>query len=118
METKLQSQEDIQEFLTKNGIEWKLVNFNELKYSRTIEFKVYETTYRIIWFINQSTLQIMNGSNRPSCIPFKYISFDGCFPLIGGNKSILFSYVKLNKQSIFDREFPYEGFRIPLELKK
>lgn len=107
--------DEIIEALNKLGIENELVNKDKYGFSRTIQFKIYDITYRIIWFVNQSTLTIGEGK-RPAQIPFKYIYFDNTFPLIDGNKSLGFSFVKFEKKSIFDRQFPYEVFRIPLEL--
>ena len=107
--------DEIIEALNKLGIENELVNKDKYGFSRTIQFKVYDITYRIIWFVNQSTLTIGEGK-RPAQIPFKYIYFDNTFPLIDGNKSLGFSFVKFEKKSMFDRQFPFEVFRIPLEL--
>ena len=107
--------DEIIETLNKLGIKNEIVNKDKYGFSRTIQFKVYDITYRIIWFVNQSTLTIGEGK-RPAQIPFKYIYFDNTFPLIDGNKSLGFSFVKFEKKSIFDRQFPYEVFRIPLEL--
>lgn len=107
--------EEIIEFLNKIGIKANLVDENEHGFSRTISFTVYEIEYRIVWFINNSTLYIGNNK-RAACIPFKYMYLDTTFPLVGGNRSIGFSYTKLKKESMFDRSFPYEVFRIPIEL--
>jgi|GEM_PF-4326398 len=102
-------------FLNKFGIKTEIIDIDKYGFSRTIEFKVYEITYRIIWFINESTLMIGTG-DRASQILFKYIYFDGTFPLIEGNKSLGFSYVKFERENIFDRLYPYEVFRIPLDI--
>ena len=107
--------DEIIEALNKLGIKNEIVNVDKYGFSRTIQFKVYDTIYRIIWFVNQSTLTIGEGK-RPAQIPFKYIYYDNTFPLVDGNKSLGFSFVKFEKKSIFDRQFPYEVFRIPLEL--
>lgn len=113
----MNSPEEIVKFLNKNGVDARLLNPDDSGFSRIIHFRIYEIEYRIIWFINQSTLQI-GTSKRAACIPFKYIYIDETFPLVGGNKSIGFSYTKNKKKSIFDREYPYEIFRIPLELEE
>lgn len=107
--------EQMCEFLNKHGIKTTMINPADTGYSRTIQFKVYEVDYRIVWFINESTLQIGSG-DRPAQIPFKYIYFDTTFPLVKDNKSIGFSYVKNEVKGWFDWEFPYEVFRLPLEL--
>lgn len=83
-------------------------------FNRTIFFTIYNVEYQIEWYVNQSTL-IIGNKNRSARLPFKYIYLDDCFPLVFENLSIGFSYTKNQKQSIFDREFPYENFRIPLE---
>jgi len=43
--------------------------------------------------------------------------YDTTYPFKNGNKSIGFSYIKKDKKNIFDRVYPFEVFRIPLELK-
>lgn len=103
-------------FLNSHGIKAELIDFDDYGFSRTIGFAVYGIEYRIIWFKNQSTLQI-GTHRRAGQIPFKYMYFDNCFPLVGGNKSIGFSYVKLERKSVFDRQYPYEVFRLPLEIE-
>jgi hypothetical protein len=109
--------EEIISFLNKLDINTELVNTDIYGFSRTIQFKVYDIIYRIVWFINQSTLQIGEGK-RPAQIPFRFIYLDNNFPLIGENKSIGFSYNKYEKKSMFGREYPYEVFRIPLDFNK
>lgn len=96
-------------FLNQYGIKTQIHSI------RCITFNVYDITYTIEWFINQSTLKIGNNK-RSSRIPFKYIYLDNTFPLIDGNRSIAFSFVKNEKKSMFDSEFLYENFRIPIEL--
>lgn len=102
-------------FLNNHGVKAELVDFDKYDFSRTIGFTVYGIEYRIVWFVNESTLQI-GTHKRAARIPFKYMYFDRSFPLIGDNKSIGFSYVKFEKKSMFDREYPYEVFRLPIEL--
>lgn len=82
---------------------------------RSIKFSVYGINYRIVWYCNQSQL-LIGDSDRAAVIPFKYMYVDRTFPLIGGNKSIGFAYTKAKRETIFDREFPYECFRIPVEI--
>lgn len=107
--------EKIIKTLNDVGIKTEIINKDEYGFSRTIDFKVYEIEYRIVWFINESTLYI-GGGVRAAQIPFKYIYIDRTYPLFGGNKSVAFSYVKNKKESIFDREFPFGCFRIPIEI--
>ena len=107
--------QELLNFLNNHGVEAELIDFDEHGFSRTIAFTVYNVDYRIIWFKNESTLHI-GANKRSACIPFKYLFYDTTYPLIGGNKSIGFSYVKFEKKSIFDREYPYEVFRLPVEM--
>lgn len=109
--------ENFLSFLNRNGVNVnaELVDLDNYGFSRTIAFTVYGIEYRIVWFQNESTLQI-GAHKRAARIPFKYMYLDECFPLVGGNKSIGFAYTKLEKTSVFDREYPYEVFRIPIEI--
>lgn len=107
--------EEIKELLNRHGVETEYTDIDNHGFSRRIAFKVYDIDYKIVWFCNQSTLEIGHGK-RPACIPFKYVYFDNTYPLINGNKSIGFSYSKKEKTSRFDRVYPYEVFRIPLEI--
>ena len=101
------------EFLDSFEIEWHKVNIDKYGFSRSIEFTVNEQSYIIVWFKNESTLRIGDNTNAPR-VKFKYVYFDNCFPLQGGNRSIAFSYTKNKVESFVDRMFPYESFRIPL----
>lgn len=85
-------------------------------FSRNIEFTVENQKYEIIWYKNVSTLLIGDSSNkrRPQ-IPFKWVYLDKSFPISGN--CLGFAHTKFEKRSIFDREYPYESFRIPLEEK-
>ncbi len=107
--------DDIIKYLNEIDISTEYVNKDKYGFSRTIKFKVYDTIYRISWFKNQSEL-LIGENKRCSRIPFKYIYFDNTYPCIGGNKCIGFSQVKFEKKNMFDKEFPYECFRIPIEL--
>ena len=44
--------DEIIETLNKLGIKNEIVNKDKYGFSRTIQFKVYDITYRIIWFVN------------------------------------------------------------------
>ena len=108
--------EEMLNFLNANGIKAELVDFDKWDFSRTIGFTVYGIEYRIVWFTNESTLRI-GTHERAARIPFKFMYLDTCYPLIDGNKSIGFSYIKNEvRNSFFDRKYPYEVFRIPIEL--
>lgn len=104
---------NIVEFLKGYGIESEYVDFDKHNYSRTIQFTVNEQTYQIYWFNNESKLKI-GTHKRAGFVMFKYIYFDTCFPIIGGNENLGFSYTKHEKKSMFDRTFNYYDFRLPL----
>lgn len=108
--------EEIFIFLKELGIEPTYINQDKFGFSRTIQFKVYDTVYQIIWFKNESTLKVGLG-RRVAQIPFRWLFLDCSFPLLDANRSIAFSYNKFEKKSLFDRLYPYEVFRLPLELK-
>lgn len=108
--------EDIIRTLETLEIKTEIVDKDKYGFSRTIKFKVYDIIYKIEWYKNESKLLIGEGK-RPAQIPFKFIYFDRNYPLVDNNKSIGFSYSKTEKRSVFDREYPYEVFRIPLEIK-
>ena len=105
--------ENIVEFLKSHNIESKYVDFDKYNYSRTIEFIVNEQTYQIYWFNNESKLKI-GTHERAGFVKFKYIYFDNCFPIVGGNDNLGFSYIKKEKENMFDSEFNYYDFRLPL----
>ena len=104
--------ENIIKFLESHGIVSEYVNFDGT-YSRTIQFIINAQTYQIIWFRNESKLKI-GTDKRSAFITFKHIYFDSCHPIVGGNESLAFSYTKKDKTSIFDNEFNYQDFHIPL----
>lgn len=106
--------DEIIKFLNDLGIETQLLG-NDDSYKRTIAFKVYGIDYRIVWFVNQCTLEV-GAHDRSAKLPFNYMYLDTTYPLVGGNKSIGFSYHKLERESIWDREYPFEVFRIPIEI--
>ena len=105
--------ENIISFLNSYNIESEYVAFDKHSYSRTIQFTVNEQVYQIVWFNNESVLKIGSGIRSPF-VKFKYIYFDNCLPIVGGNENLGFSYTRHEKKSIFDMEFNYQDFRIPL----
>ena len=107
--------ENIISFLKKYDIESEYVTFNRYGYSRTIQFSINEQTYQIVWFIGESKLKIGVDKRSPFVV-FKYIYFDDSFPIVGGNRSLGFSYTRKEVESTFDVEFNYQDFRIPLTL--
>ena len=110
------SKEKLIDFLNDNGVKAELINFDKWGFSREIGFTVYDVKYVVIWFKNNSTLCV-GTHKRPAQIPFRYVFFDNCFPLVDGNKSIGFAYEKQSGTSTLDREFLYESFRIPIEIE-
>ncbi len=101
-------------WLTNFGIQTELVNKCEISgYSRTIQFVLDEQTYQIVWFNNESKLKI-GTNNRSPFVNFKYIYLDTTYPLVGGNKSLGFSFAKKECVGMFDQPFSYQDFRIPL----
>lgn len=105
--------ENIIAFLKIHNIESEYVYLDKYNYSRTIQFTVNEQVYQIVWFNNESSLKIGSGI-RPPFVKFKYIYFDNCLPIVGGNENLGFSYTRHEKKSVFDMEFNYQDFRIPL----
>lgn len=105
--------ENIVAFLKSHNIESKYVDFDKYKYSRTIEFIVNEQVYQICWFNNESKLRI-GTHKRAGFVVFKYIYFNNCFPIVGGNENLAFSYAKKEKNSVVYNEFNYYDFRLPL----
>lgn len=112
----LKGLEDMVEFLKCCGVESEYINFDG-SYSRTIQFVVDEQIYQILWFNNESKLRI-GVSKRASFVVFKYIYLDTTFPLISGNKGLGFSFTKKGMKGMFDQEFNYYDFRLPLEIKE
>ena len=105
--------ENIISFLNSYNIESEYVAFYKYSYSRTIQFTVNEQVYQIVRFNNESILKMGSGIRAPF-VKFKYIYFDNCLPIVGGNESLGFSYTIHEKKSVFDMEFNYKDFRIPL----
>ena len=105
--------ENIVEFLKSHNIESEYVDFDKYNYSRTIQFTVNEQVYRIFWFNNESKLKI-GTHKRASFVMFKYIYFDTCFPIVGGNENLGFCYTKKDKVNFWDSSFNYYDFRLPL----
>ena len=112
--TGLQGLEDTIKFLESFDIVVEKVDLDACGYSRTIKFTIYDQVFKIVWFNNESNLKI-GDSKRAACIPFKYIYLDTTYPLVGGNRSLGFSYSINKNAGMFDRVFDYAVFRIPLE---
>ena len=112
---KADSIESITSFLKECNIKFFIDNNENESFNRNIHFIIYDIEYVINWYVNESTLYIGNHK-RASQIPFKYIYFDDSYPLVGENKSLGFSYTKLEKEYFYSRDFPYESFRIPIEI--
>ena len=104
----------IEEFLHSLGIKTERVHKDPLTgFSRHIQFQVYGVTYTIQWYANLGTL-VVGDTNRGARIPFNYLYLDKSFPIHGD--TLAFPYEKVT--GIKYRVFPYELFRIPLELKE
>ncbi len=103
-------------FLKKHGVKAEIRPSNGVSsFSRVIDFEIYGVKYHINWFINQSKLCI-GEHKRCAELPFIHLIIDRNYPMAGGNLSLAFSYTLNKPESIFDREYPYEVFRIPLEI--
>lgn len=107
----MKSIEQIKKMLSDCGI---IVTHEEGEghFNRNILFEVNDVKYTIEWYINSCTLMIGTG-HRKALIPFKYMYFDNTYPLIGGNRSIGFSYTINENAGIHERRYPFESFRIP-----
>ena len=110
----LDSKEALIKFLEFHGIEVKLVDYNEYDFSRTLEFMVYDQVYNILWFQNESVLKIGNSKRSPQ-VTFKHVFFNTTYPLIGGNKCLIFSFDTV-ESTMFGTEPSYSDFKIPLEI--
>ena len=110
------NRDEMVEFLENLGVKTELLNSGDNYFKRDIQFYINGIRYVINWFVNESTLRIGEGDRR-ACIPFRYMYYDTTYPLINGNKSIGFSYTKNEKSNMFDRMYPYEILRIPLEVE-
>ena len=105
--------EEIKSTLESVGVKHKMVNIDKHGFSRTVAFSVYGIVYRIEWYKNVSNVMVYTGS-RSARYPFRYIEVDRCFPLVGGNVSLCFSY---DKEKFLGKEkCPYDSFRIPVEI--
>lgn len=112
--TKPITLEEIEDLLSKLDIQYKYVNHHELSnFSRTIEFYVYNIQYQIIWYKNESYIQIGNNIRAPQ-YPFRYMYLDTTAPIAPfDNKSLAFAYVEEDDGS---GRYPWGVFRIPLEI--
>ena len=105
--------EQIVDFLKSHNIDSEYVNLDKYNYSRTIQFNVNNQTYQIVWFINEGKLRI-GADTRSPFVMFKHMYYDNCLPIVGGNENLSFSYTKKEKTNVYDREFNYHDFRLPL----
>lgn len=101
-------------FLNKHGIETELQEAEY--YKRTVLFKVNDVQFRIEWFTNESQL-LIGIHDHAARIPFKYIYHDTSYPIAHAS-CLGFSYRRTELKSMFDSAFPWEVFRIPLEIKR
>lgn len=101
------------DFLIKKGINAVFPKETDGVFNRDLHLFINSTEYIITWYINESTLWL-GEKNVSAFIKFKHIYVDTTYPIIGGNRSIVFSYTKNERKNIFDREFPYDSLLIPI----
>ena len=95
--------------LQADGKLWGVSGFN-----RNIFFSIGGMTYRIEWYVNESHLYFGEG-RRKARYPFRYVFFDDCYPVEGGNISIGFSYRGKERQVLAgNMRYPYDMLRVPL----
>lgn len=107
------SKEKLITFLETYGLQVSLVDTTEYGYSRTLQFTLHDQIYQIEWYTNESKLRV-GTHKRGAFVMFKYIYFDTCMPIIGGNDNLVFTHSKTEKRNIFECEYKYSDFRLPL----
>ena len=108
--------EELKEFFDNLNIKSNWVNPDKYGFSRVLEFKIYDITYQIVWFVNESTI-LIGKHKRAARITFRFVYLNRTYPLIGGNKCIGFAYTRKEKpEAIVEREYPDECFKIPIEM--
>jgi len=108
--------EEIKEMFIKLGIDLTPINIDNYGWTRKYKFTIYGIEYVIEWWTNQSYLKI-GTHNRAAKYPFKHIAYNTTLPLVDGNFCLAF-IPKLNERiSMFDIEYDFEVFYIPLEKK-
>jgi len=107
--------EAMQNILDNCGIPWEPVNESYGAY-REIKFKVYGREFQIEWYKNLSHIQVGTDPRSP-VYPFRYLTLDECFPLVGGNRSLCFAYDTEILYGIIKKP-AYASFRIPLEIEE
>ena len=104
--------DSIVKFLNSLVIKTEVYKPKEVGFDRDIKFTINGFDYLITWHINESLLQGLINNNVIFTIPFKYVETDTSYPHSG--KWIKFSYIKYKTQSMWDREYPWELFRIKI----
>jgi len=109
------TREEIESLLLGLNIPHRRVKVDDYGFSREIEFEVGDDTYSILWFKNQSTLRLGKSKGAPE-IPFRHMFHDRTHPNFNSKGGALgFCYDRYVRNSVFDREFPFESLRIPLQ---
>ena len=109
----IQDIEEIKNILELVGVETKNLG-KEIGFDRYLFFEIYGIKYKITWFVNQVTLEILTGGDRNPQIPFSRIGIDTTAPIAPrDNKSLIF--YTFEKEGFITSPI-YESFRIPLEI--
>lgn len=109
-----QSIEDIEKLLTSCGVSWERKEL-EVGFNRDIFFTIYGIRYKIVWYVHQLYLYILNThiDMRYAQFPFMLLEIDGNAPIAPkANNSLKFSSFTKDGKTI------YESFQIPLEVTK
>jgi hypothetical protein len=105
--------DSMQNILDMCGIPWEPVN-ESYGFYREIKFKVYGREFLIEWYKNLSHIRVGTDPRSP-VYPFRYLTLDDCFPLVGGSKSLCFAYN--TEETLWGGlKQAYASFRIPLEI--
>ena len=109
------TREEIESLLLGLDIPHRRVKTDEHGFSREIEFEVGDDAYSILWFKNQSTLRLGKSKGAPE-MPFRHMFHDRTHPSFNSQGGAIgFCYDRYVRDSVFDREFPFESLRIPLQ---
>ena len=99
--------DEIITMIKKLEIKTKLVKIDKSGFSRTIEFFVFDTRYRIKWYNNLCSLLIGDGDdNKKPFFKFTKMYLDTTWPTVGGNRCLGFCN-DLNRS--------LDAFRIPIK---
>jgi len=100
------TRDEIIDVLEFAGVKTELAKTaQDYDYQRCVDFTVNDTDYRIVWFANTSTLK--ERTDRGWEYPFRYVKFDDCYPMVGGNHNLTFSA---------DGQHDFYSFRLALPM--